>query len=93
MRGNRTKRSEESRALTSKSTLAAWRQRRERVAQKAKDEVISVYDVTYKIGAHGFVFYLLDGEWIKSGITPDRLMQQHRMAQNEQMEKMQHMQK
>ena len=45
--------------------------------------IISIYDVDYKIGIHGFVFYLLDGEWIKSGISPDRLMRQHRMAQNE----------
>ena len=88
MRGNRQERSNESRAVTSKSALATWKLRRERETKKAKDETISVYDVTYKIGAHGFVFYLLDGEWIKSGITPDRLMRQHRLAQNEQMEKM-----
>ena len=56
-----------------------------------KESTVQIYDVDYKIGAHGFVFYLLDGEWIKSGITPDRLMRQHRVAQNEQMEKMQDM--
>lgn len=83
MRGNRQERSIESRAVTSKSALKSWGLRRKQKALEAREDTISIYDVDYKIGIHGFVFYLLDGEWIKSGISPDRLMRQHRMSQNE----------
>ena len=39
-----------------------------------RDKVVTLNSLQYKIGRHGLVFVLIDGEWIKSTKVPSDLI-------------------
>ena len=53
------------------------RERREQekaeFARKMEDGVMEVMDIRYKIGAHDFVYYECEGEWVRSTIAKKQL--------------------
>lgn len=49
-----------------------WKNYTDRKVEKTSDEVILIDDCKYKRGAHGYIFYELNGEWLRSSMNPSQ---------------------